>query len=66
MERIDGLLLITEIRVHHRVRVPADKEDAARRALELHDRECDVSRSIQRGINVVVTGDVTVQGARSE
>lgn len=58
VERVNGLLLITEIRVRHRVLVPNGKETAAERALAVHDRECDVSQSVQRGIRVVVDGEV--------
>ena len=51
---LDGKVLVIR-RIHFSytgVDVPADKRDAAERALATHHRSCPVSRSIEAGIEI--------------
>jgi len=59
IENVDGRPLITKIRVHYKVKVPAGKRADALRAIEVHEEGCPASRSVQRGIAVEWDGVVT-------
>jgi uncharacterized OsmC-like protein len=52
LEEVDGKLLLTDISVLYRLKVPKEKRAAAERALEHHDSACPVSASVRRGITV--------------
>jgi uncharacterized OsmC-like protein len=52
LEEVDGKLLLTDISVLYRLKVPKEKRAAAERALERHDSVCPVSASVRRGITV--------------
>jgi uncharacterized OsmC-like protein len=52
LEEVDGKLLLTDISVLYRLKVPKEKRAAAERALEHHDSVCPVSASVRRGITV--------------
>ena len=58
IENVDGKPLITRIKVHYRVRVPKGKRDEALRAIEVHEKGCPASQSVQRGIAVEWDGTV--------
>jgi uncharacterized OsmC-like protein len=57
-ENVDGKPLITRIKVHYKVRVPRGKRDEALRAIEVHERGCPASQSVQRGIKIEWDGEV--------
>ena len=57
-ENVDGKPLITRIKVHYRVRVPKGKREEAQRAIEVHERGCPASQSVQRGIKIEWDGEV--------
>ena len=59
IENVDGRPLITKIRVHYRVTVPAGKRADALRAIEVHEKGCPASQSVQRGIAIEWDGEVT-------
>lgn len=53
IELEDNILIIKRIHVEYSgVAVPADRRDAADRALATHQRACPVSRSIEAAIEV--------------
>ena len=58
IENVDGKPLITRIKVHYRLRVPKGKRDEAVRAIEVHEKGCPASQSVQRGIKIEWDGDV--------
>lgn len=58
IENVDGRPLVTKIRVHYTVRVPAGKRADALRAIEVHEKGCPASQSVQRGIAVEWDGEV--------
>jgi organic hydroperoxide reductase OsmC/OhrA len=63
IEAVDGRPLITRIKVHYRLRVPRGKREEALRAIEVHEKGCPASQSVQRGIAVEWAGDVLEEDA---
>lgn len=62
IENVDGKPVITRIKVHYKVRVPKGKREEALRAIEVHERGCPASQSVQRGIRIEWDGDVEEDG----
>ncbi len=58
IENVDGKPLITRIKVHYQVRVPKGKREEALRAIEVHEKGCPASQSVQRGIAIEWDGHV--------
>jgi uncharacterized OsmC-like protein len=61
-ENVDGKPLITRIKVHYKLRVPKGKREDALRAIEVHERGCPASQSVQRGIKIEWDGEVAEEG----
>jgi uncharacterized OsmC-like protein len=59
IENVDGKPLITRIKVHYRVKVPQGKREEALRAIDVHEKGCPASQSVQRGIAIEWDGEVT-------
>ena len=58
IENVDGKPLITKIKVHYTVKVPKGKREEALRAIEIHEKGCPASQSVQRGIAIEWDGEV--------
>ena len=58
IENVDGKPLITRIKVHYNVKVPKGKREEALRAIEIHEKGCPASQSVQRGIAIQWDGEV--------
>ena len=58
IEEIDGKMLLTNVRVRYRLKVPKDKRAAAERALEHHEGLCPVSNSVRTSITVEWKADL--------
>ena len=58
IEHVDGKPLITRIKVHYRVKVPTGKREEAQRAIDVHEKGCPASQSVQRGIAIEWDGQV--------
>jgi uncharacterized OsmC-like protein len=58
IENVDGKPLITRIKVHYKVKVPKGKAEEALRAIEVHEKGCTASQSVQRGIAIEWDGQV--------
>ena len=58
VENVDGMPLITRIRIRYAVKVPAGRRADAERAIEVHEKGCPVAQSVQRGIKVEWEGSV--------
>ena len=58
IEAVDGKPRITRIKVHYTLKVPPGKKEQAERALEIHERNCPVSQSVRRGIEIEFDGKV--------
>lgn len=52
IEEVEGVPLITTIRVRYRCKIPKGKRPEAERALNVHEKGCPASQSVRRGINV--------------
>ena len=52
IEEVDGKMILTGIKLHYRMKVPASKRAAVERALEHHEGLCAASESVRRGIQV--------------
>ena len=58
IENVDGKPVITRIKVHYTVKVPKGKRGEALRAIEVHEKGCPASQSVQRGIAGEWDGEV--------
>ena len=58
IENVAGKPLVTRIKVRYTVRVPKGKRPDALRAIEVHEKGCPASQSVQRGIVIEWDGDV--------
>ena len=58
IENVEGKPLITRIRVHYKVKVPRGTRDETLRAIEVHEKGCPASQSVQRGIRIEWDGEV--------
>jgi uncharacterized OsmC-like protein len=52
IENVDGKALLTRIKVHYTLRIPAGTRETVERALEVHEQGCPVAQSLERGIAV--------------
>ena len=59
IEEGDKVLLLTRIRIKYRLKIPKGKREEAERALALHESRCPVSQSVQRGIRVEYSADIS-------
>ena len=57
IENVDGIALVTKIKVHYKCRIPKGKREDAERALAVHEKGCPASQSVQRGIAVEYTAE---------
>ena len=58
IENVDGRPLVTKIKVRYTVKVPPGKRADTLRALEVHEKGCPASQSVQRGIAIEWDGEV--------
>lgn len=58
IERVDGVVAITNIRIRYRLQIPKGKREEAERALAVHKAGCPASTSVERGIKVEWSGDI--------
>jgi len=58
IRNLDGVMVITDIRVKYHLKVPADKREAADRALAVYSRGCPAYQSVTRGISVEWDADI--------
>ena len=57
IENVDGMALVTKIKVKYKCRIPKGKREDAERALAVHEKGCPASQSVQRGIEVEYTAE---------
>jgi organic hydroperoxide reductase OsmC/OhrA len=65
IENVDGQLLLTNVSVTYRIKVPKDQRAATERALEHHESRCPVSQSVKRGITVQWRSEIEEESAAS-
>lgn len=54
----DRIPVLTEIRIHYRLRVPADSREKVDRALETHQAKCPTARSLAAAVAISWTADI--------
>lgn len=52
IEKINGGIKITTIRIHYRLTIPKDKRVEAERAVAVHDKGCPATQSVSPAITV--------------
>jgi uncharacterized OsmC-like protein len=53
------VLLLTKVHLKYKLNIPKGKREQAERALSLHHSRCPVSQSVERGIRVEWSADIT-------
>ena len=53
------VLLLTKVHIKYRLKIPTSKREQAERALSLHHSRCPVSQSVERGIRVEWSAEIT-------
>jgi uncharacterized OsmC-like protein len=61
-EVVDGIIRLTRIHVHYRMRIPAGHREAVDRALARHREKCPTAVSLAAAVAVEWTADVTETG----
>ena len=54
----DGLPVLTAVRIHYRLRVPASHREAVDRALARHQEKCPTAASLRGAVAVSWTADI--------
>ena len=52
IEKVNGGIKITTVRVHYRLTIPKEKRAEAERAVAVHDKGCPATRSVTPAITV--------------
>ena len=58
-ELVDGLVRLTEVRVHYRLSIPAGTRDAVDRALSRHQEKCPTAVSLAAAVRITWSADIT-------
>lgn len=59
IEQADRIILLTRVRLRYELKVPPGKRAEAERAVEVHHQGCPVYQSLQRGIQVEWSAEIT-------
>jgi uncharacterized OsmC-like protein len=59
----EGLPVLTEIRVHYRLRIPAGTRETVDRALARHQEKCPTAASLTPAIRISWTADIVEEEA---
>ncbi len=52
IEKVDGTIAITRIRVKYNIKIPKGGREAAERALAMHRDHCPVAVTLTRGVEI--------------
>ncbi len=63
IEEVDGKMILTQVSLRYRLKIPQDKRVSVEKALEHHESFCAVSESIRRGIVIEWKGEIEVEPA---
>ena len=58
-EVVDRVPTLTELKVHYRLRIPADTREVVDRALASHQSKCPSAQSLAGAVRVSWTADIT-------
>ncbi len=59
VQKIDRTIVVTDVKLTYRLTVPKGTRQAAERAVAIHEQGCPVYQTLQRGINVAWSADIT-------
>ncbi len=54
----DGLPVLTEVRIHYRLRIPKDAREKVDRALAKHQEKCPTASSLKGAVEVSWTAEI--------
>jgi organic hydroperoxide reductase OsmC/OhrA len=55
----EGLIVLTRVNVHYRLRIPAGTRETVDRLLAKHQEKCHTAQSLKGAVDVAWTADVT-------
>jgi uncharacterized OsmC-like protein len=58
-ELVNGLVRLTEIRIHYRLSIPAGSRDSVDRALSRHQERCPTATSLAAAVAISWSADIT-------
>jgi uncharacterized OsmC-like protein len=61
-EARDGLPVLTAVRLHYRMRIPAGTREVVDRALARHQEKCPTAASLKGAVQVSWTAEVSEEG----
>jgi len=53
------VLLLTKVHIKYKLKIPKGKREQSERSLSLHHSRCPVSQSVERGIRVEWSAEIT-------
>ena len=59
VQKIDRTIVVTDVKLTYHLTVPKGTRQTAERAVAVHEQGCPVYRTLQRGINVEWSADIT-------
>lgn len=59
IEDVDGVIRVTSIRIHYRLKIPRGSREKAERALETYARSCPAYMSVRDCIGVASSAEMT-------
>lgn len=62
----DGVPVLTEVRVHYRLSIPAGTRERVERALQGHQSKCPTAQSLAGAVAVSWTAEIEDEGASGE
>lgn len=61
-ELVDGIVRLTRIDIHYRLRIPPGTREVVDRALSRHQEKCPTARSLEGAVAVAWTAEIEEQG----
>ena len=58
IEDLDGIMRITNVRIHYRIKIPAGKKEEANRALSVHERGCPAAMTVKGCVDIKWTAEL--------
>ncbi|HSF19324.1 MAG TPA: OsmC family protein [Vicinamibacteria bacterium] len=58
IEDLDGIMRITKVRIHYRIKIPAGKKEEANRALSVHERGCPAAMTVKGCVDIKWTAEL--------
>ena len=59
----DGLIILTKVNVHYRLRIPAGTRETVERLLSKHQEKCPTAQTLKAAVDVSWTADITEETA---